>query len=114
MHVEEKVVGEVAVVALKGEILDQGDGMMLQEKISSLKVDGMKKVIIDMGDVNRINSRGLSALIAAVKVMRSVGGDIRVAQLDKRLKDIFVKTKLVQVFSTYETVGRAIASYSLQ
>ena len=114
MHVAEKIMGSVVVIALKGELSDDNDGITLQQKISSLKVDGLKKIIIDLGDIERINSRGLSALIAAVKLMRSAGGDIRFAQIDKHLNDIFVKTRLVQVFSTYETVGRAIASYSLQ
>jgi len=114
MHIEEKIMGSVAVVFLKGEILDDSDDLTLRQKVSSLKVDGIKKVIIDLGKVHRINSRGLSTLIAAVKSMRESGGDIRFTQIDKHINDIFVETKLVQVFNTYETVGRAIASYSLQ
>jgi anti-sigma B factor antagonist len=114
MQIEEKIIGSVAVMYLKGEILDDSDDRTLRQKISSLKVDGMKKVIIDLGKINRINSQGLSTLIAAVRSMRDGGGDIRFAQIDKHLNDIFVKTRLVKVFNTYETVGRAIASYSLQ
>ena len=114
MQIEEKIISGVAVVSLKGEILDDRDDLTLRQKVSSLKVDGMKKVIIDLGKVHRINSRGLSTLISAVKAMRDGGGDIRFAQIDKHLTDIFVETRLVQVFDTFETVGRAIASYSLQ
>ncbi|MBI1803984.1 MAG: STAS domain-containing protein [Ignavibacteriae bacterium] len=113
MHLEEKIMGEVAVVYLKGELLDDEDDLTLRQKVTSLTVDEIKKVIIDLGKVSRINSRGLSALISAVKTMRAYGGDIRFTQIDKQINDIFVEMRLVQVFNTYETVGRAMASYQL-
>jgi|SRR5208283_4332816 len=113
MHIREKIRGEVAVVKLEGDLLDENDTMMVQQKVMSLKVDGMTKVVFDLEHVSRINSKGLSVLIAAFKTMRNAGGDIRFARIDNHVNNIFVKTKLVQVFNTYETVGRALASYAL-
>ncbi len=95
MRVEEKIVGEVAVLTLKGEILDVEDDLTFQQKITSLLVDGVRKVIVDMGRVNRVNSRGLSSLIAAVKTMRKSNGDIRIAGLDRHINDFFMETKLI-------------------
>ena len=112
MRVDEKIVGEVAVLTLRGEILDAEDDMTFQQKIGSLLVDGVRKVIVDMGKVNRINSRGLSSLITAVKTMQKSEGDIRIAGLGKHINDIFVETRLIRSFPTYETVGRAMASYA--
>jgi anti-anti-sigma factor len=112
MRVDEKIVGEVAVLTLKGEILDADDDSTFQQKIQSLLVDGVRKVIVDMKKVNRINSRGLSSLITAVKTMQKSKGDIRIAGLDDHINDIFVETRLIQAFPTFETVGRAMASYS--
>jgi anti-anti-sigma regulatory factor len=43
--------------------------------------------------------------------MSKAGGEVRFAQIDKQIRDIFVRTRLVQVFDTYETVERAVASY---
>lgn len=111
MHVDEKMVGDVAVVSLAGEMLFDDDDFVLQQKIASLRLDGVQKIIIDLKRLNRINSRGLSALLRAVRQMRENGGDIRLAQIDRRLTDLLAQTKLVQVFNTYETVGRAMASY---
>jgi len=111
MHVDEKMVGDVAVVSLAGEMLFDDDDFVLQQKISSLRLDGVNKIIIDLKRLNRINSRGLSALLRAVRTMRENGGDIRLAQIDRHLNDLLAQTKLVQVFNTYESVGRAMASY---
>ena len=111
MHLQEQIKGEVAVVLLKGELLDEDDERVLHQEIESLKSDDITKVVLDLGRVNRINSQGLSALIAAVKIMRQSGGDVRPAQIDKQIRDVFIRTRLVQVFPTYETVERALASY---
>jgi anti-sigma B factor antagonist len=112
MHIEEQIKGEVAVVSLRGELIDHDDENVLLGKMTSLRVDNVKKVVFDMGKVNRINSKGLSALISAVKSIRTIGGDVRFAGIDEHINDIFVRTRLVQVFETYESVGRALASYS--
>jgi anti-sigma B factor antagonist len=111
MHLDERIEGEVAVVTLKGELLDDADEGILQREITSLRLDDVKKVVFDLGRVNRINSKGLSALISAVRSMSKAGGEVRFAQIDKQIRDIFVRTRLVQVFDTYETVERAVASY---
>jgi len=112
MHIREEINEGVAVVKLEGDLLDEQDTLTIQEKIMSLKVDGMTKVVFDLERVNRINSKGLSVLISSFKTMRDAGGDIRFASIDNHVGNIFLKTKLVQVFQTYETVGRALASYA--
>ena len=112
MHVEEKIMGEVAILSIKGDILDAEDDQTFQLKIVSLAVDGVRKVVVDLSKVERVNSRSLSAFISAVKTMRRSRGDIRFTGIEGHVNDIFVETKLIQAFSTYETVGRAVASYS--
>jgi anti-sigma B factor antagonist len=111
MHITEKIKNDVAIVSIRGNLLDENDDSMLQQKIRSLTSDDIKKVILDLSMVYRINSKGLSILISAVEKMRCVGGDLRLAQIDKHLHDILTITKLIRVFGTYETVERALISY---
>lgn len=112
MRVKEKIVGEVVILSIKGDILDVEDDLTFQQKIMSLVVDGVRKVVVDLGRVERLNSRSLSAFISAIKTMHKSAGDIRFTGVDGHVNEIFVETKLIQSFLTYETVGRAIASYS--
>ncbi|HKZ17126.1 MAG TPA: STAS domain-containing protein [Geobacteraceae bacterium] len=112
MHLAEHIKGEIAVVSLSGELLDDEDESILEQKIISLTSDNIKKIILDFAKLNRINSQGLAALLSAVKNVRSTGGDIRISGLDEHLNSIFAITRLVRIFDTYETVGRAMASYT--
>ena len=112
MHIRERLNGEVAVVSLSGELLDVRDENVLEQEIISLTADNINKIILDFARLNRINSQGLAALLSAVKRVRRTGGDIRISGLDEHLNNIFAVTRLVRIFDSYETVGRAIASFS--
>ena len=111
MNVRERIKNGVAVVSLKGDLLDDEDISLFRQKIQSLATDDIKRVVVDLSLVNRINSEGLSTLISAVQNLRRTGGDLRLAHIDKNLQSILTITKLVHFFGTYETVERAMASY---
>ena len=112
MHLEEQIKGEIAIISLRGDLLYQEDGSQLEQKVISLTSDNITKIVFDCANLNNINSEGLSSLLALAKSVRTKGGDIRIAGLDEHIHNIFAMTKLVRIFDTYETVGRALASYS--
>jgi anti-anti-sigma factor len=112
MHIEEKIRGNVAVVALSGELLDYRDEAVLDREIVSLTSDNITHIVLDFKHLNDINSQGLTALVSAMKTVRRHGGEIKIAGLDAHLVNVFAVTRLVQLFETYESVPRALASYS--
>ena len=111
MHLTEKIKEDVAVLSIKGDLLDENADETIRQKIDSLTTDNIKKVVLDLGMVNRINSRGLSMLISAIETMHKNGGELRLARIDKNLHDLLMITNLIRVFRTYETVDRAMASF---
>lgn len=111
MHLSEKIRSDIAVLSLKGSLLDEKDDERLKEKIDSLTSDNIKKVVLDMSLVNRVNSRGLSTLVSVLQMMQKRGGDLRLAAIDKHIFDTLTITNLVRFFCTYETVDRAMASF---
>lgn len=111
MQLKEKVEGDVAVITLKGDLLGEPDTSTLREKIHSLVNDEMKKIIIDLGGVNYMNSSGLGALISSLTTMRNAGGDLKLARVGGKVQNLFVMTQLVKVFDTYESVERALVAY---
>jgi anti-sigma B factor antagonist len=112
MTIKEKITDNIAVLTISGDLVSEVDTGKLKDKIHSLVGDNMKRVVIDLGGIDYINSSGLGTLISTLTTMRSASGDLRLARLGERVENLFVITKLVKVFDTYETVDRAIASYS--
>ncbi len=112
MKLDENVIGDVVVVRLRGELLDDEDDAAVGGKVTSLLTDGVKKIIVDLQRVRRVNSRGLSTLIGLTRRMRSAGGDIRFSGIGAGISNLFVETRLVRYLPTYESVGRALASFA--
>jgi anti-sigma B factor antagonist len=111
MQIKEKIESGVAVLTFKGDLLGEPDTTKIREKIHSLVNDEMKNLVVDLSDVNYMNSSGLGTLISALSTMRNAGGDLRLARVGEKVKNLFIITQLVKVFDTYETVDRALASY---
>lgn len=111
MNIKEKMEGDVAVVALKGNLMGEPDTKEVREKIYSLLQDDVKKIVLDLGKVKWINSSGLGALIAAMTSVKNKGGDMRLANVTEKVESVFMITQLIKVFKTYETVDRAVASF---
>lgn len=112
MQIKEKMENEIAVLTFKGDLLGEPDTSKIREKIHSLVGDKVKSVVIDLGGVNYMNSSGIGTLIAVLTTMRNSGGSLRLANVGGKVQNLFVITQLVKVFDTYETVDRAIASFT--
>jgi anti-sigma B factor antagonist len=111
MNIKEKMQGDVAVVALKGNLMGEPDTTEVREKVYSLLQDDVKKIVLDLGKVKWMNSSGLGSLIAAMTSVKNKGGDMRLANITEKVESVFMITQLIKVFKTYETVDRAVASF---
>lgn len=111
MQIKEKMEDNVAVITLKGDLLGEPDTTTIREKIHSLVNDDVKRVVIDLGGVNYMNSSGLGTLISVLTTMRNASGELRLARVEGKVQNLFIMTQLVKVFDTYETVDRALASF---
>ena len=111
MNIKEKMHEDVAVVALKGNLMGEPDTTEVRDKIYSLLQDEVKKIVLDLGKVKWINSSGLGSLIAALTSVKNKGGDMRLANITEKVESVFMITQLIKVFKTYETVDRAVGSF---
>ena len=113
MQIEERVVGEVAIMQVLGDItLGKGGDVILKDKIQSLLQQGYRKLLLDMGKVSYIDSAGLGQLVQMYATTSHLGGSLKLLNLTKRLKDLLVLTKLLTVFDTYESEEAALASFN--
>jgi len=70
-----------------------------------------KIIPIDLSKVKWMNSSGLGALMAGLTTLRNAGGDLKLANVTKKIESLLLITKLITVFETYESVDRAVASF---
>jgi anti-sigma B factor antagonist len=113
MTIEQRMVGAVTVLDLKGKFA-LGDGAgLLKDKVNSLIFQGHKLIVFNLEDVPLIDSTGLGELVASrVSVIDKGGGRLAVCNLTKRVSDLLVITRLVTVLDVYESEADAIRSLS--
>ncbi|MEM1056898.1 MAG: STAS domain-containing protein [Bacteroidota bacterium] len=103
--------GGVAVVALEGDAMGGPDGSVLHERLRQLRTDGQKQFVVDLNGVERMNSSGLGMLIGALTIVRNAGGNLVLANVHERVHQLLTVTQLLSVFSIFEDVPVAAASF---
>ena len=108
MQIEQRLNGDVAIVAIIGDItLSKGGDVLLKDKIQSLLQQGHRKLLLDLGDVSYVDSAGLGQLVQVYATTSHLGGSLKLLNLTKRLKDLLVLTKLLTVFDAYDSEAEA-------
>ncbi|HXF40233.1 MAG TPA: STAS domain-containing protein [Blastocatellia bacterium] len=112
MDIKERVVGGVSILDLSGKIvLGEGD-MQVKERIRDLLADGQRRILLNLAEVNYIDSAGLGALISSYTTTKRDGGSLKLVNLTKRIQDLLAITKLITVFETFDAEAEALASFS--
>jgi len=112
MQIEERNVGDVVILDLKGKItLGEGDEL-LKDKVNSLVNQGHKKIILNLADVPYIDSAGLGEVVRTYTTVSRQGGSLKLLNLTKRITDLLSITKLLTVFETFDAETEAIRSFS--
>ncbi|MCK4656966.1 MAG: STAS domain-containing protein, partial [candidate division Zixibacteria bacterium] len=71
-----------------------------------------KRIIVDLGGVDWMNSTGLGILISSLTTMRNNNGDLKLANITEKIQSLLTITKLVTVFETFDSVDDAVGSFS--
>ncbi len=112
MQISERESGGVTVLDLSGKVtLGDGD-TLLKDKLHSLLHQGKKSVLLNLGQVNYVDSAGLGAIVTAYTTMTREGGSLKLANVTKKLQDLLSITKLLTVFETFDSEDEAVRSFA--
>jgi anti-sigma B factor antagonist len=111
MQIEERIVGDVTILDLKGKMtLGEGDEL-LKDKINSLIHQGQKNLLLNLEGVPYIDSAGLGEIVRTYTTVSRQGGALKLVNLTKRITDLLSITKLLTVFETFDLEKDAVASF---
>src|SRR3954462_5111160 len=112
MQIEERTVGDVTLLDVKGRItLGDGDEL-LKDKVNSIVNQGHKKLVLNLADVPYIDSAGLGEIVRTYTTVSRQGGSLKLLNLTKRITDLLSITKLLTVFETFDSENDAIRSFT--
>jgi anti-sigma B factor antagonist len=103
--------GDVTLVDLSGRI-SLGEGSALLRKTVRDLVDANRlKILLNLGDVNYIDSSGIGELVSGFTAVRNRGGELKLLNLTKKINDLLQITKLFTVFDIYTDETTAVNSF---
>jgi len=103
--------GSVTVVEIGGRITLGEGSALLRKTIRELLDDGRTKIVLNLADVNYIDSSGIGELVTAFTTVRKSGGDLKLLHLTRRVHDLLQLTKLFTVFDVYSDENTALNSF---
>lgn len=110
MDIRKRMEGDVAILALEGR-LDLTSASSLKEASKSVLNNESKKVILNLGKVDFINSSGLGALVSILKEVRNSQGTMKLTNLAPYVKEIFDITQLTNIFDIFNDEKQALSSF---
>ena len=98
--------GSWTVVPLSGDI-DLASAPALRSRLADATQDAPARVILDLSELDFIDSTGLGVLVGTLRRVRGTGGDIRIAGARAGIERVFSVTGLDRVFGLYESIEDA-------
>src|SRR5262249_24520822 len=102
----------VTIVDLSGRITLGEGSIILRDTVRELIGKGNKKILLNLGDVNYIDSSGIGELVSSFTRVRNQGGELKLLSLTKKVHDLLQITKLYTVFDVKDDETAAVKSFN--
>jgi anti-sigma B factor antagonist len=111
MEIREKQVNDVTIITIMGSI-DALTAPTITEYINMLVSNDNIKLVADFGGVDYTSSAGLRVLLGAVKITRSKGGDLYLADIQPDVEKVLKLSGFTSILKIYPDVDSAVNSFS--
>ena len=102
--------GEILVVNCSGRLVFGEESSLLRDTVKKAVTEN-NRIVLNLGEVNYIDSGGLGTLVGLRTSAQNAGGTIKLTSLTKRVSDLLQITKLLTVFDVYNSEAEAVESF---
>jgi anti-sigma B factor antagonist len=111
LKVKSRQANDITILDLNGTITLGEGSVTLRDAIREHVRNGQKKLLINLEDVNYMDSSGLGELVSAYASVKNAGGELKLLHLTKKVQDLLQITKLYTVFDVADDETRALGSF---
>lgn len=103
--------GDVTIVDFKGRLAIGVSDSILPRVIYEILAEGNKKILLNLADMDYIDSNGLGELVQASKEAKRHGASLRLLKPQDRVAKTLRLTNLLPLFSVYESEDEALQAF---
>lgn len=111
LDVKERQAGDVTILDMSGAVRIGEGSVAMRDAVRRLVNDGKRKVLLNLGGVNYMDSSGVGELIANYTTLKREGGQLKLLNLTDKIQSLLVITKLLTVFDAYDNEAEALSSF---
>lgn len=105
-------VGEISVIDFSGKITLGEGSAALRRMVKDLIDNGQAKIILNLEDVDYIDSSGIGELVVAHSAVENAKGELKLLNLTRRVRDIVQITRLFTIFDVQTDEAAALRSFN--
>ncbi len=110
LEISEREREGVTILGLKGRVT-VGEVTPVRDKIAGLLAAGHPRIVLDLADVEYIDSTGLGNLVISYTQVKKAGGGLKLMRLNKRNVELLALTRLHTVFEVFGDEINAVNSF---
>jgi anti-sigma B factor antagonist len=111
MKIENRIVGDIHLLDCSGKITLGEGTMAIRNTVREVLKNGGKKIVLNLADVNYIDSSGIGELVSSFTTVTNQNGQLKLLNLTKKIHELLAITKLLTVFQTFDNESAAINSF---
>ena len=111
MQASSRQIEDVSVIDVKGRITIGEGNEVIREMVAELTAQGKKRIILNLLEVDHIDSAGIGELVRAHSTLRRQGGQLKLASPSGKVKEVLKMTSLHSVFDIHENEASAVKSF---
>jgi anti-sigma B factor antagonist len=111
MQIHTREVSHVTIVDLNGRITLGDETGKLRDTVRNLIAADKKKIVLNLAQVDYIDSSGVGELVSSFTAVRNAGGELKLLNLTKKVQDVLNVTKLYTVFDIKDDEFTAVKSF---
>jgi len=101
----------VTILDIKGRIVLGEETHQLRDAVRGLVAEGKRKIILNLAEVDYIDSSGVGELVGSFTTVRNAGGELKLLNLTQKVQDVLHVTKLYTVFDIRDDEFTAVKSF---
>lgn len=91
-----------------GELIDRGQATALLDEVETAVAKNENKILLNLADLKYLNSSGLNVIINILTKARKSGGEVAICNVNKKITELLVITKLNSVFNVCDNEEKGI------
>jgi len=111
MKIDTRSVRDIHILDCSGKITLGEGTMAIRNTVREILKNGGKKIVLNLHDVNYIDSSGIGELVSCYTTVTNQGGQLKLLNLTSKIQELLQITKLLTVFQVFSDEKSALASF---